>query len=370
MKTFGWIKRAGIALSVAMIVHLSHSRQNVSAFQVKVFILGGQSNMYGIGHVGPANAKNSLLYAVHKLHKYQFLVNSSGQWKRQKNFRLVQVVSGRGVPIFKNQWDTYWAKHTLADKLPFMRVVFNQWLDVKGHRIIGPEFGIAHELAKVVHGPVLLLKSCNGNRSIGWDLLPPGSPSESYTIKGKTWEYAAYGQDTPMWLKGTPKSRRKKVNWYAGKEYDMDVKFAKYVLAHLNVFYPGATSYKLEGYFFWQGDKDRYNAGYAAHYQKNLAAYIRAVRKSFHAPNMPFVDATLGQDVKGVTKGNDGLVMKGMFAVANPAIYPAFKGNVATVYTHPLSLGGASNGHYNGNAQTYMNVGLAMGKAMDKLLRH
>ena len=48
--------------------------------------------------------------------------------------------------------------------------------------------------------------------------------------------------------------------------------------------------------------------------------------------------------------------------------HPEFKGNVATVYTHPLSKGGSSVGHYGGNAETYMNVGEAMGKAMAKLL--
>lgn len=49
--------------------------------------------------------------------------------------------------------------------------------------------------------------------------------------------------------------------------------------------------------------------------------------------------------------------------------YPEFKANVSTVYTHPLSQGGASNSHYNGNAQTYMDIGLAMGEAMIKLLK-
>lgn len=42
---------------------------------------------------------------------------------------------------------------------------------------------------------------------------------------------------------------------------------------------------------------------------------------------------------------------------------------MATVYTHPLSRGGASNSHYGGNAETYMNVGEAMGQAMVELLR-
>ncbi len=41
---------------------------------------------------------------------------------------------------------------------------------------------------------------------------------------------------------------------------------------------------------------------------------------------------------------------------------------IAAVYTHPLSKGSSSRSHYGGNAETYMNVGEAMGKAMVKLL--
>ena len=44
-------------------------------------------------------------------------------------------------------------------------------------------------------------------------------------------------------------------------------------------------------------------------------------------------------------------------------------GKVAFVYTHPLSKGGSSSGHYGGNPETYMNVGEAMGKAMVELLQ-
>ena len=52
-----------------------------------------------------------------------------------------------------------------------------------------------------------------------------------------------------------------------------------------------------------------------------------------------------------------------------PGKYSEFKGNVSTVYTHPHSQGGASNSHYDGNAQTYMDIGLAMGEAMVELLK-
>jgi hypothetical protein len=34
-----------------------------------------------------------------------------------------------------------------------------------------------------------------------------------------------------------------------------------------------------------------------------------------------------------------------------------------------LSKGGSSSSHYNGNPETYMNVGEAMGKAMVELLK-
>ena len=48
--------------------------------------------------------------------------------------------------------------------------------------------------------------------------------------------------------------------------------------------------------------------------------------------------------------------------------YPEFKGNVAAVYTHPLSMGSSSGAHYGGNAETYMNVGQAMGAAMAEMM--
>jgi hypothetical protein len=59
-----------------------------------------------------------------------------------------------------------------------------------------------------------------------------------------------------------------------------------------------------------------------------------------------------------------------MLNVANATKFPEFKGNVAAVYTHPLLDGpGASGSHYGDNAETYMNVGEAMGTAMAKLLK-
>lgn len=88
----------------------------------------------------------------------------------------------------------------------------------------------------------------------------------------------------------------------------------------------------------------------------------------YDCPNAKFVCATLGQTAKDA-KGVERQILDAQLAVdGESGKYKEFKGNVATVYSHPLSKGGASNGHYGGNAETYMNIGEAMGKAMVKLL--
>jgi hypothetical protein len=47
---------------------------------------------------------------------------------------------------------------------------------------------------------------------------------------------------------------------------------------------------------------------------------------------------------------------------------PADMSKPVRVDTNPVSMGGSSNGHYGGNAETYVNVGEVMGRAMVELL--
>ena len=95
---------------------------------------------------------------------------------------------------------------------------------------------------------------------------------------------------------------------------------------------------------------------------------IKQLRADFDAPNAAFVCASLGQTEKG-SEDNRDTILKAMMAVdGKSGKYPEFKNNVAAVYTHPLSKGGSSGDHYGGHAETYMNVGEAMGKAMVQLL--
>lgn len=92
-------------------------------------------------------------------------------------------------------------------------------------------------------------------------------------------------------------------------------------------------------------------------------------RREFNAPNAKFVCATLGESVKG-SAGPSGDVLNAHLAVDGATgKYPEFKGNVATIYTHPMAQGGSGNGHYGGKAEVYMDVGEAMGNAMVNLLQ-
>ena len=310
---------------------------------VQVFILMGQSNMVGMGNV--VGKEGSLEYAVKEKKKYPYLVDDAGAWIERKDVRFVQYMSGKGP-------------------------LRNEFLVVKGGKM-GVEYAVGHCLGNAIDAPVMILKCCIGNRSLGWDLLPPGSQrfeAEVTDKQGKkvTKVFAGYKDSPDSWDKGT---EPKPIGWTAGCQYDGDVAGAKKVLEELDKHYPGATKYEVAGFFFWQGDKDRYNPVHAANYEKNLVNFIKALRKDFNAPNAKFVCATLGQTKKDdASNANEKMILDAQLAVGDPAKHPEFKGTVASVYSNPLSMGGASNGHYNGNAETYMNIGEAMGKAMAELI--
>ena len=306
---------------------------------VQVFIMLGQSNMLGFGRVA-GDGEGSLRHATDAKGLYPYLVDDDGAWTTRNDVRLVHVQgSGTGGA----------------------RTLHDEFLTVTGAKI-GPEVGIGHHLGHEIDAPVLLLKSCIGNRSLGWDLLPPGSPQ--YEFDGMT--YAGSRESPLSWETGT---EPEPINWYAGMQYDGDIARAKAVLESLEKHYPGAAGYEVAGFFWWQGDKDRYHEAHARKYEENLVRLIGSLRADFGVPDAPFVMATLGQTELGAD-GNDGLILDAMLAVdGESGRHPEFKDTVATVYTHPISKGGASNSHYDGHAETYMNVGEAMGRAMIELAR-
>ncbi len=297
---------------------------------VQVYILLGQSNMLGFG-------KPQVLQGI-AAEKYPYLVDDVGEWTIRKDVRNVRVMCSGNSPA---------------------KDYTNDWMTVQGN--IGPEIGIGHALGHVTDAPVMILKSCIGNRSLGWDLLPPGT--ESWEHGGKVQPGYRGTPDEPGGDTGGDMSK----GWYAGCQYDGDIAAAKRVLENLDKYYPGGKEYEVMGFFWWQGDKDMRNPAHCATYEKNLIQLIKSLRKDFAAPEARFVTASLGQTKRG-SQGGDGKILDAMEAVAN-SDEPELRGKVGFVYSNPLSKGGSSSGHYGGNPETYMNVGEAMGKAMVGLLK-
>jgi len=307
---------------------------------VKVFILLGQSNMVGMGEVGPETTKGTLAYLTKKEGKYPWLIDDGGNWTVRKDVHYYDARTKKGSPLSPTS---------------------------NSGKTIGPELGFGYVMGHVLEEPVLVLKSCIGNRSLGWDLLPPSS--ERYTVDGRT--YAGY-KDTPdSWIEGQPK---KEVNWYAGKQYDDDMANAKAALENLAKIYPDykGQGYEIAGFVWWQGHKDHLNPVHASRYELNLVNLIKCLRKDYNAPNAKFVLATgCGNP------GREGLglqIAEAQLAVGDAKKYPQFAGNVKAVEARDLwrevEVSPKNQGyHYNRNAETFMEVGLRLGWAMADLLK-
>ena len=286
---------------------------------VQVFIMMGQSNMLGFGTPGPVKGVAA--------QKYPYLVDDAGNWNVRKDVRNVFFCMAQ--------------------------LKYNDWLTPEngnGSGKFGPAIGIGHYLGHAIDAPVMLLKSCVGNRALGWDLLPPSAVGTGKDGK-------SYEGDSESSNRKVSEAVKAKSGWYAGLQYDQDVGAAQTALKELATYYPGATKFEVAGFFWWQGEADPAK-GNVETYDKNLAFLFNDLKKDFNAPNAKFVLATLGEHDKSAP-----LAQK-MFAFAEN---PEFKNQAAVFFSKPVSKG-SGNSHYGGDGETYMNVGEGMGKLMVELL--
>lgn len=286
--------------------------------------------------------------------KYPYLLDDQGQWSERKDVYFYNALSKKCTPLSA--------------------------LSNNGGNSIGPELGFGHIIGELLDEPVLVLKSCIGNRGLGWDLLPPGSGR--FLEDGKV--YAGYHEKPPMWdadpAKGvdTPPppfvdKAGKPIEWHAGLQYDLDLANAKAALAELAKLYPDykGQGYEIAGFAWWQGHKDQSDV-YAKHYEKNLVNLIKALRKDYDAPDAKFVLATgcgnTGRESFGLQ------IAEAQLAMNDAKKHPEFSGNVKCIDSRDLwrepDVSPRNQGfHYNRNAETYMEVGLRLGQAMAELLK-
>lgn len=191
--------------------------------------------------------------------------------------------------------------------------------------LIGPELGFGHVVGNAFDEPVLLIKAAWGGKSLAKDFRPPSAGGE------------------------------------VGTFYTEVVKLAKEQLREQKA--------ELVGFGWHQGWNDRVNQAFNDEYEKNMACFIRDIRKEFGVPKLPFVIAETGMTGLEEKHPRALSLMKAQAAVAD---YPEFKGNVAFVGTRafwrPKEESPSAQGyHWNNNAETYYLIGDAMGQAMLRL---
>jgi lysophospholipase L1-like esterase len=130
---------------------------------------------------------------------------------------------------------------------------------------------------------------------------------------------------------------------------------------------------ELAGFVWFQGIADCQSNAFAAAYEKNLAGLIQDLRREFKRPDLPVVVAALGQYGKAMTP-NTRKVHDAQMAVGDPAKYPAFADNVASIDTIPFYFPkdkspGGREWDYHNNAESFLLIGEAMGREMSRLIQ-
>jgi alpha-galactosidase len=281
---------------------------------VKVFILAGQSNMQGHGFVKADPKRNGGRGSL------EHLVKDPATAERFRHLRA----SEKTWAVRDDVWIHY------LDRTGRLSVGFGADPDR-----IGPELGFGHVLGEALDEPVLLIKLAWGGKSLGKDFRPPSSGGE------------------------------------VGPYFTEIVKRTRAVLGDLTAHVPelGGRRYELAGFGWHQGWNDRINQAFNEEYEKNLANFIRDIRKELGEKNLPFVIAETGMSGPAEKHPRALSLMKAQAAVAE---HKEFRGNVAFVSTRAFwrdkeaSPTGQAY-HWNTNAETYYLIGEAMGIAMKKL---
>jgi len=249
--------------------------------------------------------------------KFPWLLDGKGQWTVRKDvyFQEARIAKeGKGSPLSPTS----------------------------NGKTIGPELGFGHVMGTFHDEHVLLIKSAMGNRSLGFDFRPPSS-----------------GRTQPD-------------NKWESLEYSLMVQGVRKTLDAIDKVVPGykGQGYEMAGFVWWQGHKD--GGSPQAEYEKHLVHLIQDVRKEFKAPKMRVVIATVGFGGHRMAEKYVE-ILKAQMAVADPKKHPEFAGTVASVdirnfWREVDESPRNQDYHYNRNAETYMLVGDALGRAMVALL--
>ena len=206
---------------------------------------------------------------------------------------------------------------------------------------IGPELTFGITMQEHVGEPILLIKTSWGGKSLNTDFRPPSAGPYEFNQQ-QLENFKKRGKDVA--------EARKEKTERTGVYYRLMLEHIHKVLADIRRVYPdydAKAGYELAGFVWFQGWNDmvdgstyptRGQPGSYDAYSKNLAHFIRDVRRDLKAPKLPFVIGVMGAGGPIAKYGPDQKRYAGIHgefrkAMAAPAKLPEFKGNVTAVFT-------------------------------------
>jgi hypothetical protein len=191
---------------------------------------------------------------------------------------------------------------------------------------IGPEFTFGLTMEEALDGPVLIIKTAWGGKSLFYDFRPPSA--------------GLYQRST------TDIEKERRTADRSGHYYRLMIDHVKSVLKdpkRICPEYDPDAGYEIAGFAWFQGWNDMVNRDVYpmpsgdsdttrfAKYSEWMADFIRDVRTDLDAPDMPLVIGVMG--VGGLDNEKQAPFRE---AMAAPASLPEFTGNVAAVETAPF----------------------------------
>ena len=286
---------------------------------LKIYLLVGQSNMQGhaaertLEHLGMDPKTAPLLKAIR---------NADGTAKVQKNVWISSI------------------EPSLESGEKHGRLTVGYGAGGRGPKI-GPELTFGITMQNHVGEPILLIKTSWGGKSLNTDFRPPSAGPYEFNQQ-QLENFKKRGKDVA--------EARKEKTERTGAYYRLMLEHIHKVLADIRRVYPdydAKAGYELAGFVWFQGWNDmvdgstyptRGQPGSYDAYSKNLAHFIRDVRRDLKAPKLPFVIGVMGAGGPIAKYGPDQKRYAGIHgefrkAMAAPAKLPEFKGNVTAVFT-------------------------------------
>ena len=206
---------------------------------------------------------------------------------------------------------------------------------------IGPELSFGITMQQHVGEPILLIKTSWGGKSLNTDFRSPSAGPYRFNEQ-QIENFKKRNKD----VAAERRARAERTGVY----YRLMLEHIRKVLGDIKRVYPAYDSkagYELAGFVWFQGWNDMVDSGtyptrgqpggYSS-YSKNLAHFIRDVRKDLKAPKLPFVIGVMGAGGPIAKYGPDQKRYAGIHgefrkAMAAPPKLPEFKGNVTAVFT-------------------------------------